>query len=1498
MNSQEIKTMQIGKLIHFHDDRFFDGAVQLRWVQTNEEKAKQAAQSFVFHGPRYHGGSVAENDGVDSGYRLKDSASFVRDLLSSLQAGWRGEEENPYWMVVAGYGSGKSHLALTCAALLGKQHDVTESILENISQADATLGSEIRWQVEQLTKPVLVLPLDGMSGFHLGNALSQAVFAQMHYYGVDAGAIRDLSPRFQTAEQFVERNFSFRTDSFAQYLPGLDAEEICTRLRDNDESIYSTVDAIYSDANGSPIPIIGQESAQELINTLCEVYCGPDGAFSSVAILFDEFGRYLEYAADKPRLAGDAALQQIFQGVQDNSTKVRFIGFIQYELKAYLKRFGSADLRQLQRYITRFDAAKKYYLSTNLETIFAHMIGKNETGLASVWQQSQAENCWQTSWQLLSKTLPEFSRYPVWSEFDRFSRVIAKGCWPLHPLATWFLTRQRDVVQSRSALTFIKDTIGRIVNEDAVVDGQLRQISAAELVLQSLLPELIAAERETGASTAETLQLLLEKYQAHLTSNQQKVLAGVAVLAKMRIGKQGQDAMSSLIAEATALDRGTVDVSLRTLGQELGALEWNRDLGQYELIADAASRGQFQQWLRNKQNGISTDAVRDLFIRNAAKDSGLGNIETDFALNHNIKTTDWLFEAQFAHIHSLVAVAQRAFQDWNEAILPNEAKGRVIYLYLHVSDDLEVAQSKIQESLQAGLERSKQLRAPIWVIGLVDTGEVIAEALRRLEIFDSSTAEDTERFRRFIPEERERGRLALQDTVQEAIKARHYWIAGFPQAPTGRLRAVGEIIFDQVYPKAVPFPFDGFATSNGGGAADAAQLMRNLTTGQVDGHWLASQPKRLQNRVQAVLDNAWKALHKDGRLVTPAETSVKTVHSWLQQLHQNQPERSLWVSYRALIAPPYGMNASSAGLLLGLLLGGINPPRRIEQRGELVASSDWVAAVFPNQKHYLKDDVLKTSFLRFLSEDAESRWRSLLDRWESEENYQTKTEIAKEAEKMKRADPLPEVLEGRYGYLRDKAAEAELELLTVRAKRGECEREIEKADRQNDVGKLLKLGSVLLSQREDMDENPCWPQTDVIECDSLLSVLQKMVSERIADWLPRQACNTAAQINEFRYRMEKSVARLTDLGFKHEANQLEQQTQRAILQVEKRQQYALTLSESDDYPRQPPPSDSTSVRELIDAIAKGDKLIEVLETATDVLQPREITSRSKAIKLRQEVLQNQLRRHRDKLGSIYDPFENESALLEKLIKIRQLQRIFIDTRDESELQDLLAQLERIQAHISTWETGDIDPERCNELLQQQIPDHIQELQDFLNTQEIDEAWDLESIYWAIAKERVNLLVKRSSEWLKPWAALSQEIASMEKSRCLFLERKLIAAPHYLSTNDREATNTLLGTVQQRLKTIDDQIRLKTVADWQSRLPKPSDIDAFDKTITERHLHLLRSPPCELLPEEQSAVEPILSKLTEHLDQISMDEIIGRIECLPLDRQRKLLEELARRFADG
>ena len=112
--------MKIKDIVSFHDDRFFEGAVQLGWAQKRREQAKLAAESFVFHGPKYHGAEIGTNDSINRDYQLKDTANFTLDLLKSIEFGIADVEVNPYWLIVAGYGSGKSHLALTLSTVLSE----------------------------------------------------------------------------------------------------------------------------------------------------------------------------------------------------------------------------------------------------------------------------------------------------------------------------------------------------------------------------------------------------------------------------------------------------------------------------------------------------------------------------------------------------------------------------------------------------------------------------------------------------------------------------------------------------------------------------------------------------------------------------------------------------------------------------------------------------------------------------------------------------------------------------------------------------------------------------------------------------------------------------------------------------------------------------------------------------------------------------------------------------------------------------------------------------------------------------------------------------------------------------------------------------------------------------------------------------------------------------------------------------------------------------------
>lgn len=1489
--------MEIGQVIRFEDERFFDGAVQLSWVERRPERARAAAAAFVFHGPRYHGAAAAQQDGIDGNYRLKDTASFVRDLLGSMRTGLDGREANAFWLAVAGYGSGKSHLALTCAELLSNPGDpASGAILAQIERADAEVGAAVRQHFCLLEKPVLVLPLDGSTGFHLGNALSRAVFTQLRRHGIDAEAIRALSPRFQTAQAFVKRNFAVRAEGFAARLTGLDAEQITARLAENDEAVYSEVNDLYTEANGGPIPVEGQESAQALIDTLCNVYCGPDGPFSFVLILFDELGRYLEYAAEKPRLAGDNALQDIYQGVQDNSGKARFVGLIQYELKAYLKRFGGADLLHLQRYVTRYDTADKWYLSTNLETIFARLLGKDEAALDDLWKQSDADHLGRLSWKRMSVSLPGFGRFPVWSDADQFARVIARGCWPLHPLAVWFLTRQRDVLQSRSALTFIKDLIARIGTEDASPDGQLRRVSAAELVLRTraeMLPELIAAERETGGSIAETLQMLLQRLQGHLAQPQELALAGIAVLAKLRIGKQTRAAADDLLCEATALDGDALRCALDALSRELGAVEWNEDLGQYELIADSTTRAVFQQWLRQQQGGFTADGIRDLFVRRGATDMNLGAIATDFAASREIGTPEWFFAPQLAHAHTCEAAIRTAFAQWADACLWNDPKGQVIYLYLHVDDDASAIGLRIQSCLEGELQRLGQPRAPIWVIGIADGGR-LAEHIGRLRLFDEQIADgDRERFRRFIRDERERSLTALKEAGNDAIGERRFWIAGFDALPPGHRSAVGQAIFEQVYPNTVPFPLDGFGSSAGGGAADAAQLIRALIGRQLSGTWVTLQPRRLQNRVDELLMKSWEVLRPNGTLAEPAEPRVLHLYQWLMQAHQDDPQRTLLASYRALLAPPYGLNASSAGLLLGLVLGLDHPPRRILRDAERMPSADWVNRAFPSKKHQLDEALLGRSRIIFPSEDSAGRWRAFLEQWEAEQNFQKLVDLANEAQRLCADDPMPEALEGKYAYLRDRSDQARTQLLALRTRINEWERAIERAVTEGRVDHAIRRGFQVLEQRESLVDSVEWPQRYLRDCDTLLVFARELIARDVGAWIPQQSCNDGT-IDRFRTDMERAVKALRALGFPAQANTLDARAHWAINEVERRRVVRLLIAESEEYPRQPDPTDSTPVRTLSDAITQGDKLIAAIHQADHILPANEIAARVGVILARQEKLREARSRRNDALGALQNaPPDGEEALREARVKANHLRQVFVETKNADAISEMVVQIERLLTDIAAWPAGDESPERLRELLDLQVGHQAAALSADLDAKDLEPAWaDLAAIYRAVAQERIEAARRRSAAWLQPRLAPTEVIAAFDQPRCVELEQELMAAPSFLSDEDRARADALLAAVQRRRTLLEEQARRAAVATWQQGFPALSEIEDLGANDTERLLREIRTPPSELTQDEQERLAPIAARLVAHLDRLSLDELLQRISQLGRDQQRQLLERLS------
>jgi hypothetical protein len=648
------------------------------------------------------------------------------------------------------------------------------------------------------------------------------------------------------------------------------------------------------------------------------------------------------------------------------------------------------------------------------------------------------------------------------------------------------------------------------------------------------------------------------------------------------------------------------------------------------------------------------------------------------------------------------------------------------------------------------------------------------------------------------------------------------------------------------------------------------------------------------------LVSSWKALPSNGILTSPAGVNVKPVYEWLKNSHLDNPNRTLWTSYKALIAPPFGMNGASAGLLMGLFLGDGKPPRRIERNGGMVASGDWVSEAYPAQKgrHFLDQNILENSTLRFLSEDSEGRWRNILSRWESEKNHQIICDISQEVEQMQRIEPRSEKFDGLYLHLKERSEKSMLELIEFKRKFEESEISLERAASNRNVGEFLRIGTQLSHMKNKMESDDCWPDICIENCDEQLKIIRELLSPLIQNWIAQQGCSTAMQVADFRFQMKRAADSIKLLGFESQSKLLEQQAQSCIAQIEVRQRFSLTLDQSNDYPRQPDPTDSTKVREMRDAISEGNGLISGLQAAESVLKGHEISARIDAIMNRQKRLKDAIDRHKNALGALYELLpKSEDALHDTMINAIRLREIFVGTKDQSEVSEIIVQLERLLSDIAAWENMDVSVERLEELLQKKVQAQLIEMESYLNEKDIDSAWDFSEIYNAIKNDRIKKARKRSEIWLASRLINDDQIVALSKIRTIELEAELTAAPIYLSEIERTKVESLLNTLQTRRAILEEQERREKVALWQQSFLDLRDIEHLSKHETEQNLRALQNPPEELLPSEHARMQLIVINLTTHLDKIGIDELIDRIGRLSLDAQHRLLKIISDRLTE-
>jgi hypothetical protein len=1131
--------MKLQDVVRFRKDLLFDGAVQVGWFDDNPSLASRAAEHFVFHGPSYRGVSKVGSFSAED--HTVDTASFVHEVLKGLSDAERGA---PFMLAISGYGTGKSHLALTLSQLLSNPHSRTaQRVLENLTRSDDKLGIAVQSLLQSVGKPYLVVTINGMKDFDVTVEVTSQILKRLAEDGLDTAALENVRPRFFTAQRLTEKLFDHFVDDFRDAFGPVTREEIIGRLKARDEDVFAVVSNIFSRRMGMPIRAVGQESLHDIIKVTKDNYCGAGKPYAGMLILFDEFGRYLEFALQKPHIAGPGALQQLFECVQANSDGVMLVCFVQYELGAYVSRVAPELRSELTRYISRYDSAQKVKLSTNLETIIANLLDKKDLGFIQK-QLTALGATYDALHEKMKRWFPELAQYALWDDKELFRRVVCEGCWPLHPLSVWLLhklTTAGRSLQQRSALSLLADVYDERSSED--FSGGTT-ILPADICNETLVGEFLASERfaEQGAS-AHAYEMVVEKYRNDLGHKELRVLKAVLLAAKLGAKVTTRQETLDLFAALSGLSLEETNRSLHVLEKELAALEWNETTSSFDITGDSVPKRAFLAYLADTVENINLDERTAMFVQNYKQWMNLDKYPTDFGPLNRITTQDWCYAVYLSDSETLNKVIDSSVRAWRNAFHPDDPKGQLIYCYVGPKSNLDFVKGKARRHLKSSLESvgiSLSTGAPIAVVFLHDQDGRFGRKVAEYWLLNNGLGEEERgKYRQFITDRKQLLEREMKDAFSALEKRREIVFATDQNVPRARIQRMLTELLRVTYQKLIPFDFDGFGTSRGNAAKDSREFTCQLITARFDREWISTTTPQRKNRAHRVLVDGWGLLGDDGRLrFSPAHGTLREVVDLLtERLHKGRHKSlNLGEAMELLCLPPYGCNLASAGLIIAFFVGSRREQVDLLRNGSPISIEEWVDQALP--KNFFELSVLRETEVVQVSEDNRCEWETLLDDWESAATIAATLEFQRKAQELSQKRSVPGVLRYKYESLARRASDLGREFERVNQEINSALDKIDMGKKRMDLKLVAAGASELVRIQNSMRASNKWEAQKIRDVEEKIPDSRLFIQTHFDEWLPTQKVRNIRNLALFAERLRGIANNLEVLGLSAEKESL------------------------------------------------------------------------------------------------------------------------------------------------------------------------------------------------------------------------------------------------------------------------------------------------------------------------------------------------------------------------
>lgn len=1132
--------MELGNILEFRRDLYFEGAVQADWFYS-KEKAAKVAENFVFHGKKYFG---TEEQETGSKKRI-DTISLVEELLEKMS----DDHTNALTLAIADYGTGKSHLAVTLGQLFSGKYYMPETynkILSNISSIDFDAAEHIRSMTDERN---FVLVINGMRDFNLHSEILKAAQKSLRLYGLPDDGLKKINRALETAEVFFRRNSTNSIALFEEKAKSFGWNEIgdtlIKKIEDNlmtDETAFDIVNSVYMEINGQEIRWDEGLSASNILEMLISEYCGMNGKFEHIILLFDEFGRYLEYASGvNAAKSGDSALQQIFEVAQNAEGVLQVINFIQSDIKTYLQRVDQT--KNISRYIGRYDASDKYYISSNLETVFANLIQRKDKIAFEenvvAWQKNN-EDVWKDIFEKLNRWIVTKG---MWKDYSLFRKVVVEGIYPMHPISTFMLTQLSDYLQNRSSLTLISQYIENSKNVDIANHSFL--IMPETLMTGDLYTEMLAAEQEGKQPSQQCIRYdnIIRKYQDKLSEKSLAVLRSNLILRILRFRTKDYNDAKEALSLCCGFSMSEIEEELKWLENEYAVLGFDDHAGCFDFMEDSTGAHDFKLFKKRLLAGASIDKsiLQSVKIKEIA--GVLEKQTTNFALQHKITTNEWLFEQELYAIEEFDQSKVRTYlESWKTAISSTTAKGRLVWLY--VNKDTEASY----------LERAKELvrqfsNTPIIVMLLNDLDNRLYESLLEYDVLDRLDDINRNKYDRYYQADYEQAENNLKDEFSELKKQRIQLGADGIEEIKARIPMFLTSVFDSIYPSAISFTFDGFITKGnnigGKGGAYYCSIVKMLLSNTVNETTIHNFASDVRNRIEALLmtSNAtsWKCIDKDYRVIPPEDTKVRKVYDdILEKISKNQEFACINI-FKEYCRPPYGMSEDVVVLMIAVICANMNYCLRFKYNDSLININSWKELVVIKDKKIDINVVKKSAFVMVDAGAVTDKYVRFFKRIQSNKNISEISLLERILLDMKEVDEIPEALETQYllsmKYL-NSGKRANNEWRTCINEINKClDLAIEKKDLYDALKGLQLVKDIPYSKifKDNGYEVDAESRATVKELEIKLT---DEVDQQIETYVGNMRCKTIEGVNTFRNHNNKLQTMLIDVGFDDYASQI------------------------------------------------------------------------------------------------------------------------------------------------------------------------------------------------------------------------------------------------------------------------------------------------------------------------------------------------------------------------